>query len=90
MAIVERDNVVLEIKESEVDRYIDLGYNLTDGKGNVIKKSIPYDVGELRKAYIEHTTTIEKLKARIAELEEANKPAPKKRKATKASEDESE
>lgn len=69
MTIVEKGNVVLEIKDSEVERYLDLGYNVTDGKGNIIKESIPTDLGSLRKAYMEHTEEIKALKAKIEQLQ---------------------
>lgn len=87
MAIVEKDNVVLEIKESEVDRYIDLGYNLTDGKGNILRASIPTDIGQLQKAYMEHTALIEQLKAKINSLEEGAKTTVVKKPRTTKSKD---
>lgn len=96
MAIVERDNVVLEIKDTEVGRYLDLGYNVTDGKGNILKESIPTDVRLLQKLYIENTQQIEALQKQIeqlkAELTKSNSvkvdstESPKKR-ATKKKED---
>lgn len=63
MVRVERGNVVLKVKEYEVQRYLSLGYNVTDDNGNVLKEAIPNDVGTLQKHYVEH-------KKRIAELEE--------------------
>lgn len=63
MVRVERGNVVLKVKEYEVQRYLSLGYNVTDDNGNILKEAIPNDVGTLQKHYVEH-------KKRIAELEE--------------------
>lgn len=84
MAIVEKANVVLEIKDSEVERYLDLGYNVTDGKGNVLQACIPTDVGTLQKLYLEQLDTIESLKKQKADLEAKLKEATAKPKTTKA------
>lgn len=74
---VERGNVVLEIPEDYVQRYIDRGFNLLDKNGKVIKASIPNDVGTLQKAFVEHTEEIKKLKAELAQLKEQEKEKPK-------------
>lgn len=68
MAKVEKGNVVLRIKDSEVQRYIDMGYNHIDEGGNIIQESVPTDVATLRKAYIDHVKEIEDLKAEIVKL----------------------
>lgn len=73
MARVERGNVVLDIKDTEVQRYLDLGYNVVDEKGKVIKACVPTDLATLRKAYIEHTAKIAELEATIKSLQ--TKPA---------------
>lgn len=75
---VQRANVVLEISESLVDRYIDQGYNVIDAEGNVIKASIPKDVGTLQKAYVDHLQEIEKLKVEIGQLKQKKQSRPKK------------
>lgn len=77
MARIRRANVILTVKDTEVDRYIDLGYVQLDDNGTVIKKGIPSTVEELRKAYKEHEELIAKLQAEIAELK---KPAKKSKK----------
>lgn len=68
MAIVERGNVVQKVKDSEIDRYLDMGYNVIDENGKVIKACIPTDLGALRAAYISHTETIKRQQAEIEEL----------------------
>lgn len=73
MVTVERGNVVLTIKESEIDRYIDLGYNLVGEHGEVIREAVPTDLGALRKAFIEHTKTIKALEQEIATLKTKSK-----------------
>lgn len=88
MARVERGNVVLDVEDDAIQHYLNLGYNLTDNQGNVLKRSIPTNLGELQSAYIKHTAYIEELEATVAKLTaelEANKPTPKK-KQTKVAE----
>ena len=79
---IERGNVVLRVPEENVQRYIDQGYSLVDANGNVIKQSIPNDVGTLQRAFVEHTKQIEKLQAEIKSLKkdatEKKKPVRKK------------
>ena len=69
MVKVERGNVVLRVKEEELKHYIDKGFNQIDDNGNVIQKAVPKDINLLQKAYVENEAVVEKLKARIAELE---------------------
>ena len=71
---VERGNVVLEIPEDYVQRYIDRGFNLLDKNGKVIKASIPNDIGTLQKAFVEHIEEIKELRAKLAQLKEQDKP----------------
>jgi uncharacterized small protein (DUF1192 family) len=68
MPRVERGNVVLMVKDHEVQHYLNLGYNLTDDAGNVLKRSIPTNIGELQTAYLEHTKKIAELEDTIAKL----------------------
>lgn len=76
--IVQRANVVLQISPQQVDYYLNQGYNVIDEKGNVIQKSIPRNLGELQKAYIDHVAEIESLKEEIRKLKEPKKTAKKK------------
>lgn len=76
--IVQRANVVLQISPQQVDYYLNQGYNVIDEKGNVIQESIPRNLGELQKAYIDHIAEIESLKEEIRKLKEPKKPARKK------------
>ena len=68
MITVERGNVVLTIKEDQASRYIDMGYSIVDGSGNVVKAAIPTDLGTLQKAYRDHTKEIQLLKEEIQRL----------------------
>lgn len=65
---VERGNVVLQVPEFDVQRFIDQGYNLIDGHGNIIQASVPRDLGTLQKLYMEHTEKIKTLEKTILEL----------------------
>lgn len=65
---VERGNVVLQVPEDDVQRYLDSGYNLIDADGNLIKASVPRNLGTLQKAFVEHTNKIAELEKEIAEL----------------------
>lgn len=76
--LVQRANVVLQISPQQVDYYLNQGYNVIDEKGNVIQKSIPRNLGELQKAYIDHIAEIESLKEEIRKLKEPKKTARKK------------
>lgn len=67
--IVQRANVILRIDDDSAQKYLNLGYNVIDEKGKVLKEAIPSDVGTLRKCYVEHLNKIAELEARIAELE---------------------
>ena len=70
MAIVERGNVVLRIADDDIQRYLDKGYSVTDGHGNVLKQAIPNDIGELHRLVIKQQSEIESLNAKIKELTE--------------------
>jgi len=72
MARVERGNVVLKVEDYEVQRYLNLGYNLTDDDGNILKASIPTSLGDLQAAYLKHTARIEELERAIAQLTAEN------------------
>lgn len=65
-------NVVLKIEDDDAKRYLDLGWNVYDMKGHLVKEAIPSDLGALKMAYVNHTNEIAKLKAEIAKLK-ANK-----------------
>ena len=72
MVRIERGNVVLKVQEHEVQRYLKLGYNVTDDTGAIIKEAIPNDLGTLQKYYIEHKKRIGELEATVAKLTTEN------------------
>ncbi|MBR3644991.1 MAG: hypothetical protein IKN54_01100 [Lachnospiraceae bacterium] len=68
--IVQRANVILHIAPEQLDYYMTQGYNVIDSAGNIIKASIPKDVGTLQKLYVEHTEKIAELEAEIKSLKQ--------------------
>lgn len=75
MFYAERGNRVVSIKEEAIQRYSEQGYVITDDNGNIIKNTVPVDVPNLKKAYVEQSAKIksleaenENLKMQIAEL----------------------
>lgn len=69
MATVERGNVVLTIPDRDIQHYIDKGFSLLDEQGHIVKQAVPKDLNVLQKAFIDNRKEIERLNARIAELE---------------------
>ena len=65
---VKRANVVLEVSESQLDYYMSQGYDVIDEQGNVIKASVPTDLGTLQKAFVENAETIAEQRVEIEQL----------------------
>lgn len=64
MVAVQKYNVILEIDDEELDKYMSLGYNQIDiNTGEILHEAIPTDLNVLKLKYHEH-------KERIAELEQ--------------------
>ena len=82
MVRIERGNVVLKVQEHEVQRYLTLGYSVTDDTGKVLQSAIPNDLGTLQKCYLEHKAKIDELEAIIAKLTAENKVLAKSAKST--------
>ena len=68
MVRVERGNVVLRVEEDEIQHYLNLGYNLTDDRGHILKRSIPTQIGELQSAFVANMAKIAELENTIAKL----------------------
>jgi hypothetical protein len=71
MIYAEQGNRIKVIQETEIQRYVEKGYTITDGRGTVIKETVPTDMATLRLAYVDHQKEIKELNARIVELESA-------------------
>lgn len=68
MARIQRYNTVLDVEDSEVEYYLNLGYSLLDNKGNVVQKAMSNDVHTLQKELTDANNTITSLKAEIDAL----------------------
>ena len=69
MALVERGNVVLEVEDDNVQKYIDKGFSVRDAEGNILQRALPSTVGELRKLVVAQQNEIEELQGKIKALE---------------------
>lgn len=69
MVTVQRGNVVLQVADDSVTKYMNLGYNVIDDKGNVIEECIPNDLGTLQKHFIESKKRIAELEEQLAQLQ---------------------
>jgi hypothetical protein len=69
MALVRNANVLLEIEEDEVEKYLGKGYSLLDENGNVVKSKLPTEVAELQKLCIDKDKIIADQKIQIEALQ---------------------
>ena len=69
MVTVCRANVVLDIKESQLPKYLSIGYNQIDSVGNVIRESTHKDILSLTRLCDRQKAEIQKLTAKIDELQ---------------------
>lgn len=68
MARIQRYNVVLDVDDSEVGYYTNLGYNVIDMKGNIIQKAKSNDVHTLQQELDNAEKKIAELNAEISRL----------------------
>lgn len=69
MVTVQRGNVILQVADDSVTKYMNLGYNVIDDKGHVIEECIPNDLGTLQKHFIESKKIIAELEEQLAQLQ---------------------
>lgn len=67
---VKKGNTIFRVYPDEVKKYFQMGFDVYGSDGKISKRALPTDIPSLQKAFFEHEATIEKLKERIAELEE--------------------
>ena len=70
MAKMQKGNVIVEVADSQVDRYLNLGYSEIDKSGRILRQSIPVEIGPLKAAYAEHVAKIKELEAENLKLHE--------------------
>lgn len=68
MALMQRANVLLNVNDANIERYLAKGYSLVDNAGNIVQEAKPHDVTALTEAYIKHEQEIAKLKAENEKL----------------------
>lgn len=90
MVQVRRANVILDIKEEQINEYLGKGYDVINSKGDVVQASVPNDANVLRKAYVDHLKeiktlkeTIDSLNAEIKSLKNTKTAKPRTRRTTK-------
>jgi len=87
MNIVQRANVVLKVRDEEVDKYLARGFSLLNENGEVIRSATPNDLATFKEAYIRQSKEIEDLNSQIEELKaELEKARQKKSKAKQVEE----
>lgn len=67
---VRRANVILRIRESQVDQYLSMGYSLVDDNGNVLKEATKMDADSLFRLHIQDLEKIKSLEKEVASLKE--------------------
>lgn len=69
MVAVQKYNVILEIDEEELDKYMSLGYNQIDiNTGEILNEAIPTDINVLKLKYQEHKEKIAELEQQVKDL----------------------
>jgi len=68
MAYIQRANVVLQVEDSEVEYYLNLGYNEITKDGKIIRETVPTDLHLLQKHYVDSKKKIAELEDEIAKL----------------------
>lgn len=70
MAIVQRANVVLEVSDEDISKYLAKGFRQLDKSGHIIQEPSLNDVTSLKTAYLNSQQEIKSLKDKLAKLEE--------------------
>lgn len=77
MAQVRRANVILEVKDEQVQYYLNKGYDVVDTAGNIVQKCVPRDVQTLQQAFVEHERIIAELQEQIKVLSQKKQKTPR-------------
>lgn len=68
MVTVKRANVILTVLDEEIPKYLEKGFSVIDGNGNVVKAGAPKDIGALQTLLQEKDSEIANLKKEIEKL----------------------
>lgn len=79
MTQVRRANVILTIKDDQVERFLDMGYDVIDEKGDIVQKSAPKSVEALSEALDNSQKKIAELEKEIEALKKARKTTAQKK-----------
>lgn len=69
MFYAKRSNVIINIFEQDIKKYLDLGYDITDLNGKVLYEAVPNDTPSLKRAFVRHTRQIKTQKQQIEQLQ---------------------
>lgn len=91
MAIVRKSNEILRVPDAQVNHYLDIGYDVIDERGAVLRKAVPQDNTQLKAEFaklsnqvVEMRETIAELKRQLAEAQLKAQPKAKEKIAKKA------
>jgi hypothetical protein len=65
-----RDNVILTIDEVQIDEYVAKGFDIKDMNGNILKKSVPTTLEDIKAEYDNALKRIAELENEIKSLKE--------------------
>lgn len=68
MIYAEKGNRVKQIAEQDIQKYLEQGYSITNGAGEVIKTAVPTDLQVLKLAYTQNEEVVNSLKNEIKTL----------------------
>lgn len=69
--IAEHGNKVIRISESEINKYLSLGYDIKNDDGTVLHRAVPSDITSLKSAFTNQLKMISELESHIVDLKDA-------------------
>lgn len=69
MLVVQKQNVVLEVEDDNVDKYLSNGFSVIDSNGNIVQGAKPTTVHDYQVLNADLAKDLESAKQKIAELE---------------------
>ena len=68
MVIVRKSNEILRVQDTQVNHYLDIGYDVIDERGAVLLKAVPQDNTQLKAEFAKLSQQVVELKATISNL----------------------